>query len=112
MPDISADLQALLDRVVESAAHLCGADDSVIQMVDSDRLVRVAHAGPLTLVPIEPLQLDRETSFGGRALLDKTVVQVDDVQAIKSGTAGQRSRASGARTVLWAPLILAADAIG
>src|SRR5206468_10402837 len=57
-------------------------------------------------------RLDLETSFGGRALLDKTVVPVDDVQAIKSATAGQRSRASGARTVLWAPLILAADAIG
>src|SRR5262249_58349893 len=52
------DLQALLKTLVESAAHLCDAYDCAIWRPDGDRLLLVAHHGP---IPAETLPLIRGT---------------------------------------------------
>ena len=61
MPEISADLQALLDRVAEGAARACGAVDVTLRLIEDHQLHRVAHFGPLTmwneLVPLLKFRL-------------------------------------------------------
>src|SRR5438552_9905774 len=112
MADLPSDLQALIDRVVEGAARSCGADDAIIQLLEDDHLRRLAHVGPLQPPAVAALTLDRDANFSSKAMLDHAVVQIEDAQAIKSGTAGQRSKARGARTVMWAPLLVDERVIG
>ena len=47
MPELSAELQALLDRVAEGAARSCGADDAHVSLVEGNQLYTVAHFGPI-----------------------------------------------------------------
>ena len=46
----SADIQSVLDAVCQSAARLCEAYNSAIWRPDGDRLLLVAHHGPITQV--------------------------------------------------------------
>ena len=50
------DLQALLKTLVESAAQLCDAYDSAIWRADGDRLLLVAHHGPIPAETLGPLK--------------------------------------------------------
>ena len=58
----ATDVQPMLDTVCQSAARLCEAYDSTIWRPDGDRLVPVAHYGPITQV--ESLPLVRATVAG------------------------------------------------
>lgn len=46
MPELSANLQALLARVAEGAARSCGADDAVVWLFEGAELHPAAHFGP------------------------------------------------------------------
>jgi chromosome segregation ATPase len=50
----STDVQIVLDTVCQSAARLCGAYDASIWCPDGDRLVLVAHHGPITQIESVP----------------------------------------------------------
>src|SRR5437667_6666665 len=73
------DVQPVFDAVAYSAARLCESFDSIIWRPSADRLVVVAHHGP---IPIDPggLPLTRE-SVPGRALLDGATLHLPDLQA-------------------------------
>jgi GAF domain-containing protein len=70
------DLQALLKTLVESAAQLCDAYDSAIWRPDGERLLLVAHHGPILA---ETLPLIRGT-VAGRTVLDGRVLHIADLQ--------------------------------
>src|ERR1700730_4545978 len=55
------DVQSVLDAVCQSALRLCEAYDSAIWRPDGDRLLLVAHQGP---IPVESLPLVRGTVAG------------------------------------------------
>src|SRR6516162_2653655 len=58
----STDVQIVLDTVCQSAARLCEAYDASIWCPDGDRLVLVAHHGPIT--QIESVPFVRESVLG------------------------------------------------
>src|SRR3984893_2410705 len=73
----SADVQSVLDAICQSAARLCQAYDSEIWRPDGDRLLLVAHYGPITQVESVPLERGTVT---GRTVLDKRTLHIADLQ--------------------------------
>jgi two-component system, NtrC family, sensor kinase len=105
------DLQRVLSEIAASAGRLCDAYDVVIHQVDGDFLRLVAHNGPIP-VP-DRLPLTREI-VGGRAVLDRQLIQVTDLQAEidEYPENSDLARRLGYCAILAVPLSRAGNAIG
>jgi GAF domain-containing protein len=105
------DVQSVLGAVCQSAARLCEAYDAAIWRPDGDRLLLVAHHGPITQV--ESVPLVRE-SVVGRSVLDKQTVHIADIQsrADEFPVTSEYARRLGFRTGLYVPLMRQGMAIG
>ena len=108
------DIQPVLDTIAENAAHVCGSYDALIRLVEGDKLRLAAHYGPL--VPgfdrEQPLTCD---SVGGRAVLDRELIHIEDLMAVAATEFPEAVSAverMGGRTVLAAPLLREGVAIG
>ncbi|HUF38796.1 MAG TPA: GAF domain-containing protein, partial [Anaerolineales bacterium] len=115
MADSPADLQPVLQAVVESAARLCEADDVQIYRVDGDQLRQVAHSGPLPALqegeglPLEPGLVT------GRAVLEKRSIHIEDTQKISREeypVSLELQKRLKHRTAISTPLIRKGEAIG
>src|SRR5499427_5024974 len=104
------DLQVVLKTLVESAAQLCDAYDSAIWRPDGDRLLLVAHHGP---IPAETLPLIRGT-VAGRTVLDGRAFHIANLQTEDADfpESGKNSRRWGFRAILCVPLMREGVAIG
>jgi GAF domain-containing protein len=106
------DVQPVFNTIASTAARLCESFDSIIWRQSGNRLVVVAHHGP---IPIEPggLPLTRE-SVPGRAVLDGRTVHLTDLQAQANEfpIGSDLARRHGFRTTLNVPLMRDAAAIG
>jgi two-component system, NtrC family, sensor kinase len=109
------DIQPVLDTVAESAARLCEALDTTIFRRDGDRLLLVAHHGPIPAGRIGEfaLPLVRGT-VGGRSVLDGRTIHVTDLQTDvdEFPEASENARRMGFRTILCVPLAREGVAIG
>ena len=109
------DVQPVFDAVVKSAARLCDSFDSAMCRREGDRLLLVAHHGPIPMGPVGefsfPLTRDNAT---GRAALDAVIIHVADMQAETEEfpESSLNARRMGFRTILCVPLLRDGVAIG
>jgi GAF domain-containing protein len=106
------DIRPVLTAIVESAARLCEAFDSVLLLRDGDDLAFAAHHGPI------PVDFDRwpvsRKWAAGRAAVDRQAVHVYDLQNEADEFSEGRAMAlqMGHRTTLSVPLMREGEAIG
>ena len=111
--EFPADLAPILEAIADRAARLCESQDARIFLVDGNVLRCVAGFGdvPIEIDPIRPVTRGLVI---GRAVIDRTVVHVDDLAAAEEEfPEGQKyQRRFGFRTVLGVPLVREDKAIG
>jgi two-component system, NtrC family, sensor kinase len=109
------DLQTVLQTLIESAAHLCEADQGTIAQQRGDLFFRAATYGfsdeftqYVKNLPVEP----ERSSATGRALLEQQTIHIPDVQADPEYTFAEAKRLGGFRTILAVPMLREGVAIG
>jgi signal transduction histidine kinase len=109
------DLKTVLQTLVESAARLCDADKATITRQQAGVFFRAEAYGfsqefidYVRTVPIEP---ERGSAFG-RALLERRVIHIPDVEADPEYTFTEARRLGSYRTTLAVPMLRDGVAIG
>ena len=108
------DAVSTLEAIAESVAKLLDVADAEIMRVEGDVLRSVAKHGPANQWPVGTTRLLSRDWVTGRAVIDRTIVHVADLQArereFSQGAADARQY--GHRTTLAVPLLREGSAIG
>jgi GAF domain-containing protein len=109
------DLKSVLQTLVESAARLCGADNSTITRQEGTKFFRAAVYGYspefLEYIGASPVHPGRGTVHG-RALLEGKVIHIPDVLADVDYTWTEAQKLGGFRTILGVPMLREGVSIG
>ncbi|CAA9382725.1 MAG: hypothetical protein AVDCRST_MAG75-1066 [uncultured Propionibacteriaceae bacterium] len=111
----SADPDAVLDTVVESARRLCRCEAALVYLIDRDRFTLSSSVGLsselIDYVSQHPFRRDRDTLIG-RVTLDREVQQIADVLSDAAYGRQDVQEIAGYRTVMSAPMLLDNEVVG
>ena len=109
------DLMTVLDTLLKSAAQLCDADHGTITRRHGDTFNRaVAHGYPPEFVEYAkglPVEVDRHSGTG-RALMERRVVHIPDVQTDPEYTWQEAKNLDKFRTMLGIPMLRDGEPVG
>ena len=109
------DLQMVLDTLLQTAARLCDADQGTITQRKGNAFYRSVSCGFPTAfaeyVKDRPVELGRDTATG-RALLERRVIHIPDVQTDPDYTWTEAQRLGGFRTLLGVPMLREGAPVG
>src|SRR6516165_2603124 len=111
-----SDLHGIFQEIAATAARLCDAYDAGVSQCAGDHFKLVAHHGSIPAggpIGHRRLPLTRGTVMG-RAVLDRTILHVTDVQSetAEYPEGSEIARQDGHRTILGVTLMCAHRAIG
>ena len=108
------DTASTLSAIAESVARLLEVTDAEIMSVEGDALRSVAKHGSANQWPMGTRQLMSRDWVTGRAVIDRTIVHVADLQASERDfpQGAAYARQFGHRTILAVPLLREGSAIG
>jgi GAF domain-containing protein len=108
------DLQPVLEAVARNASRLCGAANVSLYRVEGTLMRKVAEQGPpLTTLRVGEVRPITRTSMSGRAIVDRTTIQVADFQSADTAQEYPDARRdTGIRTTIGIPLLREGVAIG
>jgi signal transduction histidine kinase len=102
-----ANVQPVLDAIADHAVRLCNAASASLFLIEGDKLRHVSSRGPSAeqVINQDLLTIDR-TSTSGRAILDRDIVHVEDMQseAVEFPLGYEYAHRMGHRTIVVAPL--------
>jgi GAF domain-containing protein len=102
-------LQPVLNAVAENAARLCHSNDAQVRLIDGSSLRLAASYGSLPTPEMAPISRQNVT---GRAVIDRQMIHVHDLESERETEYLQSARAAGGRTVLAIPLLRESIPIG
>jgi len=109
------DVQPVFDAVADNAARLCESTDAEIFRRDNDRLLLVAHHGPIPVGPIGEFTVPVVGgTINGRAVLEGRTIHVADLQieSKEFPRGSEYARQQNSRAHLSIPLMREGVAIG
>jgi GAF domain-containing protein len=108
------DLQSALGAIAESAARLLDVADAEINSLEADGLRLMAKHGSSRQRPVGSVRPISRGLVTGRAVIDRTTIQVPDLQAAESDfpEGAASAKQYGHRTTLATPLLREGNAIG
>jgi GAF domain-containing protein len=109
------DLQAMLEKIAETAAQLLDVKDAEIMRVEGDALRLLAKHGPMQQFwPLGDLRPINRNWVTGRSVIDRGVIHVRDLQSAAADfpEGAAYAKQYGHRTTLAAPLLREGEPIG
>ena len=111
----SADPDAVLDSVVESARRLCRCEAAAAYLIDGDHFALASSVGLsnefVSRIGEHPFRIDRATLLG-RVTLDREIMQVSDVLSDPEYGRQDVQQIEKFRTVMAAPMLLDDGVVG
>ncbi|GAC1696222.1 MAG: hypothetical protein NVS9B6_03010 [Candidatus Limnocylindrales bacterium] len=105
-------VQPVLEAIAEKARRFCGAEDAIVLIAEDDLVHVRAHVGPMP-PPQASFRVDG-TTVTTRSMLDRTTVQVTDIQAEAAAypVGSAQAKLTGQRTTMATPLLRDGRSIG